>query len=264
MVLPPTVISSAVALTSCGRRPRMLSYLSRWASVALSVRSFTPTTSMSASDASTARKKLRPIRPKPLMPTRMVTGPISSRSGPPAVSQRAGGSGVRRPLEPAVDDSSRPPRRGLQDLTARGGGHDEECRCRPPCRTLRPYPSARRAARVMTPSAARHGSTQPPAVDTSLPGSAAPPAGGGPPSYQTTSMSGRDGRFGIRDAEVAGPLVGQRQQPADPPGDGVLGQRRVGQRTQLLQRRLPVLQPQPPGRRSGGWARRRRGSPAPG
>ena len=28
----------------------------------------------------TARKKLRPMRPKPLMPTRMVTGPISSSS----------------------------------------------------------------------------------------------------------------------------------------------------------------------------------------
>ena len=56
----------------------MLSYLSRWASVALSVRSFTPTSSMSAPEASTARKKLRPMRPKPLMPTRMVTGSISS------------------------------------------------------------------------------------------------------------------------------------------------------------------------------------------
>ena len=55
-----------------------------WASVALSVRSLTATTSTSAPDASTARKKLRPMRPKPLMPTRMVTGPISSRSGPPA------------------------------------------------------------------------------------------------------------------------------------------------------------------------------------
>ena len=41
IVLPPTVISSPVALTSCGSRPRTLSYLSRWASVAVSVRSLT-------------------------------------------------------------------------------------------------------------------------------------------------------------------------------------------------------------------------------
>src|SRR3954471_20811952 len=86
-VLPPTVISSAVALTSCGSRPRIESYLSRCASVALSVRSFTPTSSMSAPEASTARKKLRPIRPKPLMPTRIVTGG-SPRFGPPGFVDR--------------------------------------------------------------------------------------------------------------------------------------------------------------------------------
>jgi hypothetical protein len=104
-VLPPTVISSAVAFTSCGRRPRIESYLSRWASVALSVRSFTPTISMSAPDASTARKKFRPIRPKPLMPTRMVTGG-SPRFGPPDFVDRRRVCtpfryrfGVRRPAE---------------------------------------------------------------------------------------------------------------------------------------------------------------------
>jgi len=51
--------------------------LSRWARVALSVRSLTATISMSvvpsAFCASTARKKLRPIRPKPFTPTRTVT-----------------------------------------------------------------------------------------------------------------------------------------------------------------------------------------------
>ena len=93
IALPPTVISSAVALTSCGRRPRIESYLSRWASVVVSVRSFTPTTSMSAPEARTARKKLRPIRPKPLMPTRMVTGG-SPRFGPPD-SATGGGSACR-------------------------------------------------------------------------------------------------------------------------------------------------------------------------
>ena len=44
-----------------------------------------------------------------------------------------------------------------------------------------------------------------------------------------------------------GPLVGHRQQPADPAGDRVLGHRRVGQLAQLLQRRLAVRDPQPAG-----------------
>ena len=46
----------------------MESYLSRWASVLLSVRSLTATISRSLPLASAARKKLRPIRPNPLMP----------------------------------------------------------------------------------------------------------------------------------------------------------------------------------------------------
>src|SRR6185295_18710605 len=52
----------------------MLSYFSRWAIVATSPRSFAATMSRSAPDACTARKKFRPIRPNPLMPTRTVTG----------------------------------------------------------------------------------------------------------------------------------------------------------------------------------------------
>src|SRR5919112_202374 len=74
MLLPATVMSFSVYDTSPGSRPRIESYLSRWARLLLSVRSLTPTTSMSAPDASAARKKLRPMRPKPLMPTRTVTG----------------------------------------------------------------------------------------------------------------------------------------------------------------------------------------------
>ncbi len=83
IVLPSTMISSAVLFTSYGRRPRMLSYFSRWASVALSVRSLTATISMSLPLAATARQKLRPMRPNPLTPTRMVTVPISSYVGAP-------------------------------------------------------------------------------------------------------------------------------------------------------------------------------------
>src|SRR6476659_8649029 len=68
MVLPDTDTSSA-------RVPSTVSYLSRCAMVAMSPRSFAATISMprSPSAALAARQKLRPIRPKPLIPTRIVT-----------------------------------------------------------------------------------------------------------------------------------------------------------------------------------------------
>src|SRR5699024_227111 len=52
-------------------RPQTESYVSRWASCALSVRSLTATTS-TPSSASDCRRKERPMRPKPLMPMRVV------------------------------------------------------------------------------------------------------------------------------------------------------------------------------------------------
>src|SRR5579863_7156107 len=66
--------------TSYGSVPTIVSYLSRCAIVATSPRSFAATISMprSPSAALTARQKLRPIRPKPLIPTRIVTAQISS------------------------------------------------------------------------------------------------------------------------------------------------------------------------------------------
>src|SRR5687768_17546615 len=45
------------------------------------MRSLVATTSMSDPDASMARKKLRPMRPKPLIPTRTVTMPGPSHDG---------------------------------------------------------------------------------------------------------------------------------------------------------------------------------------
>lgn len=54
-VLSPAVMSVSVEVTSPSKRPRIESYLSRCASVALSVRSLTATISMSAPDAITAR-----------------------------------------------------------------------------------------------------------------------------------------------------------------------------------------------------------------
>jgi len=62
----PTTMSSPTTDTSCAKRPRTESYLSRCAKVSLSVRSLTATISMSvvpaACCASTARKKFRPTR----------------------------------------------------------------------------------------------------------------------------------------------------------------------------------------------------------
>src|SRR5918993_1170606 len=73
IVVPPTVMESSVAETSSLRTPRTESYFRRCAIVVLSMRSLAATISMSAPDACTARKKFRPIRPKPLIPTRTVT-----------------------------------------------------------------------------------------------------------------------------------------------------------------------------------------------
>ena len=53
--LPSTMMFSSSKLTLSGKRPSTVSYLSRCASVLLSVRSFTPTISMSAPDARIAR-----------------------------------------------------------------------------------------------------------------------------------------------------------------------------------------------------------------
>src|ERR1700691_305895 len=73
--LAPTWIVSPDTDTSCGKVPSTVSYLSRCAIVAMSPRSFAATISMprSPSAALTARQKLRPMRPNPLIPTRMVT-----------------------------------------------------------------------------------------------------------------------------------------------------------------------------------------------
>ena len=79
--------------TSPGKRPCTESYLSRWASVLVSVMSFTATKSISlAPIAWAARTTLRPMRPKPLMPTRIaIVSPSlgSLRQRSPAAPARA-------------------------------------------------------------------------------------------------------------------------------------------------------------------------------
>src|SRR6516225_9813237 len=54
-------------------------------------------------------------------------------------------------------------------------------------------------------------------------------------------------RLGARDAQVAGALVGHGEQPADPAGDGVLGQLWVRELAEFLQAGLAVLDAQQPG-----------------
>src|SRR3954454_7938401 len=86
---PSTTMSLPSTSTVPGYGPRMESYLSRCARVLASVRSLTATNSMSAPAALAARKKLRPIRPKPLMPTRTAMGSGAPRIRGEAVRPRA-------------------------------------------------------------------------------------------------------------------------------------------------------------------------------
>src|SRR5437763_4864676 len=65
----PTLMAPSVACTP-SNRPRVESKARRWAFVSGGMRSLMATTRRSASDARAARRKLRPIRPNPLMPTR--------------------------------------------------------------------------------------------------------------------------------------------------------------------------------------------------
>ena len=68
---PSTEIPPSTAEILFGSCPSTESYFNRWAMVSREPRSFTATKSMSASIALAARKKFRPIRPNPLMPTRI-------------------------------------------------------------------------------------------------------------------------------------------------------------------------------------------------
>ena len=73
----------------------------------------------------------------------------------------------------------------------------------------------------------------------------------------------RQRRLGVGDAELLGPLVGHRQQPADPAGDRVLGEHRVVQLAELLEARPACARAAARRPAAGGRAPRRRGSPAP-
>src|SRR5581483_5491603 len=92
---PSTTIASSVARTSFGSVPSTESYFSRWARVLASVMSFTATKSQSTPRCLAARKKLRPIRPKPLMPILTPIGHLLP-GGCPHPSRSRGGAHLRR------------------------------------------------------------------------------------------------------------------------------------------------------------------------
>ena len=224
------------------RRPRMMSYFSRWASVALSVRSLTPTISMSAPDAEHGPEEVTADAAEAVD-----ANPDGHRSHLLAFWSAGGQTGrrrcERRPWEgrPPIGSSGRRGPAGRPPTAASTARSDQAAGTV----AVRSDPIRATPRRVRAGRNARH---------------AASDGYGAPAGHHLRG----DGGLGVRDAQVAGPLVGQGEQPPDPAGDGVLGQRRVGQRAQLLQRRLPVLQAQPAGARSGGSAPRRRGSPGPG
>ena len=66
---PLTTIAPSSATTVPLNRPKLLSYFNKCARVLVSVRSLIPTTCTSAPLTSIARKKLRPMRPNPLIRT---------------------------------------------------------------------------------------------------------------------------------------------------------------------------------------------------
>src|ERR1700688_689904 len=95
---------SVSAATVPGNRPSTLSYLSRWASMSAVVMSLTATISSSGERSLAARSTLRPMRPKPLMPTltpmrgnlqcQVIRLPLGARSHPITAPTRRGDQAV--------------------------------------------------------------------------------------------------------------------------------------------------------------------------
>src|SRR5436190_3096320 len=127
---PSTSMPPSVTRTWASHLPRMVSYWRRWAMSSLEPRSLAATKSMSAPRCLAARKKLRPMRPNPLMPTRMlmVLTCSSSRGGPAIRADQPGpiqfgDLADRSLLDVAVEhDGSQAP--AAQVLGHRLGDHD--------------------------------------------------------------------------------------------------------------------------------------------
>src|SRR5215218_4238846 len=103
----PSIVSDpSPASTVPGNGPYTESYLSRCASVPVSVMSLTATISTSAPDSCAARKTLRPMRPKPLIPTRtgMAMNPFPGRRTDGEGRERVSLGARRGPVDIAVLD----------------------------------------------------------------------------------------------------------------------------------------------------------------
>src|SRR6266849_5178883 len=96
-LFPSTAIVSSVCVTLCGRLPRTESYFKRCARVFASVTSLTATNWMSLS-SSAVRTMLRPMRPKPLMPTLMGITSSGKVSEIAAVQERVTAAGEQKML----------------------------------------------------------------------------------------------------------------------------------------------------------------------
>src|SRR4029077_8902233 len=90
--LPSTAMESSVCVTLCGKLPRTESYFKRCARVFASLMSLTATNLMSLS-SSAVRTMLRPMRPKPLMPTLMGILPPMNVTEIAAVQERVTAAG---------------------------------------------------------------------------------------------------------------------------------------------------------------------------
>src|SRR5881396_3721085 len=96
-LLPSTAMVSSVWVTLWGRLPRTESYFKRCARVFASVTSLTATNWMSLS-SSAVRIMLRPMRPKPLMPTLMGILPPMKCPKIAAVQERVTAAGEQKML----------------------------------------------------------------------------------------------------------------------------------------------------------------------
>ncbi len=129
----PTLMPVLVAFTDPGSWPSTESYLRRCAIVSIEPRSLTATKSMSAPRCFAARKKLRPIRPKPLIPTRtVISRSVLSSKGRKSRWHRLHAWWTRRPVR---GDRAGHPIAGV-DATRRP---DRRFRCRR-CRPTRCHP----------------------------------------------------------------------------------------------------------------------------
>ena len=116
---PSMIRASAVWSTVPGYAPYVESCLNRRALISVSTRSLTATTSTSGARSMSALRDWRPMRPKPLMPTRVAMGrePPVERS-PPMPPGRAS---FRRPCAVASERSTAR-RRGASRLRRRRAG----------------------------------------------------------------------------------------------------------------------------------------------